>query len=183
MTRVHAIVDQARAGIIAIKWTRSTAYLMTRGATRSIQFSSRFDRGIKLHRTDVILPQSEALRRWSWFLAIGGDVRMLSDRTILIGWPSITPTSFHCGDAWNPPDRWISIGRPAVDSPHDRGARDQTNRDRPSSWSIIGRRRPCMEDPHDRGPIEPRLRRDRVAIERLLPLNRPYLILRRSTET
>ena len=49
-----------------------------------------------------------------------------------------------------------SIGRPAVDSPHDRGAWDQTNRDRPSSWSIIGRRRPDMEDPHDRGPIEQR---------------------------
>ena len=58
-----------------------------------------------------------------------------------------------------------SIGRPAVDSPHDRGARDQTNRDRPSSWSIIGRRRPGMEEPHDRGPIEPRSSRDRDAIE------------------
>ena len=104
-----------------------------RGVPRSARFSSRFDRGIKLHRTDVILPRSEALRGRSGFLAIRGDVRRLLDQTILIGGPSITPTSFHCGDARNPSDRWISIGRPAVDSPHDRGARDQTNRDRPSS--------------------------------------------------
>ena len=48
-----------------------------------------------------------------------------------------------------------SIGRPTVDSPHDRGARDQTNRDRSSSWSIIGRHRQGMEEPHNRGPIEP----------------------------
>ena len=63
-----------------------------------------------------------------------------------------------------------SIARPAVDSPHDRGARDQTNRDRPSSWSIIGRCKPCMEDPHDRGPIEPRSSRDRTpsAVESIL---------------
>ena len=79
-----------------------------RGVLRSARFSSRFDRGIKLHRTDVILSRSEALRGRSGFLAIRGDVR-------------------------RPSDRWISIGRPAVDSPHDRGARDQTNRDRPSS--------------------------------------------------
>ena len=97
---------------------------MTRGATRSIQFSSRFDRGIKLHRTNVNFPRLEALRGRSRFFAIGGVVWMLSDRTILIGWLSITPISFHCGDAWNPPDRWISIGRQriVVEEPHDRGA-------------------------------------------------------------
>ena len=55
-----------------------------------------------------------------------------------------------------------SIGRPAVDSPHDRGARDQTNRDRSSSWSIIERRWQSMEEPHDRGPIELRSSRDRT---------------------
>ena len=78
------------------------------GVLRSARFSSRFDRGIKLHRTDVILPRWEALRGRSGFLAIRGDVR-------------------------RPSDRWISIERPAVDSPHDRGAWDQRNRDRPSS--------------------------------------------------
>ena len=122
---------------------------MTRGATMSIQSSSRFDHGIKLHRTDVIchdgryvvdghdLPRSEALRGRSRFFAIGGVVWMLSDRTILIGWLSITPTSFHYGNAWNSPDRWISIGRQRI----------------------------VVEEPHDRGPIEPRSSRDRDAIK------------------
>ena len=86
-----------------------------------------------------------------------------------------------------------SIGRPAVDSPHDRGARDQTNRDCSSSWSIIGRRRQGTEEPHDRGSIELRSRRDRAAIElrsrrdraaiARFPLqNQSYLSRRRSTE-
>ena len=122
---------------------------MTRGATRSIQSSSRIDRGIKLHRTDVIcrdgryvvdghdLSRSEALRGRSWFFAIEGVVWMLSDWTILIGWLSITPTSFHCGDAWNSPDRWISIRRQRI----------------------------VVEEPHDRDPIEPQSSRDRGAIE------------------
>ena len=97
---------------------------MTRGATKSIQFSSRFDRGIKLHRNAVIFLRSEALRGRSRFFAVGGVVWMLSDRTILIGWLSITPTSFHCGDAWNPPNRWISFERQriVVEEPHDHGA-------------------------------------------------------------
>ena len=83
-TRVHAIINEAHARIIAIKWTRSKAYLVTRGASRSVQSSSQFDRVIRLHRTDVIcrdgryvvdghdLPRSEALRGWSRFFAIGG---------------------------------------------------------------------------------------------------------------
>ena len=127
-----------------------------RGVLRSARFSSRFDRGIKLHRTDVILPRWEALRGRSGFLAIRGDVR-------------------------RPSDRWISIGRPEVDSPHDRGARDQRNRDRPSSWIFIGRRRSIVEELHDRGPIEPRSRRDRAAIGEFKEGNRLQAIGERST--
>ena len=124
---------------------------MTRGATRSIQSSSRFHRGIKLHQTDVIcrdgryvvdghdLLRSEALRGRSRFFAIGGVMWIISDQTILIGWLSITPTSFHCGDAWNSPDRWISIRRQRI----------------------------VVEEPHDHGPIEPRSRRDRAIIAQL----------------
>ena len=38
------------------------------------------------------------------------------------------------------------IGRLAVDSPHDRGALDQINRDRSSNGSIIGQRRQHVEE-------------------------------------
>ena len=132
----------------------------------SIQSSSRFDHGIKLHRTDVIchdgryvvdghdLPRSEALHGRSRFFAIGGVVWMLSDRTILIGWLSITPTSFHYGNAWNSPDRWISFGRQII----------------------------VVEEPHDRGPIEPRSRRYQAAITQLLSRNRSHMIRRWPTE-
>ena len=51
-----------------------------------------------------------------------------------------------------------SIGRLAVDSPHDRGALDQTNRDRSSNWSIIGRL--AVYSPHDRGALD-QINRDR----------------------
>ena len=53
------------------------------------------------------------------------------------------------------------IGRLAVDSPHDRGALDQINRDRSSNGSIIGRRRQHVEELL----IAARSSRDRGAIE------------------
>ena len=45
-----------------------------------------------------------------------------------------------------------SIGRLAVDSPHDRGTLDQTNRDRSSNWSIIGQL--AVYSPHDRDELD-----------------------------
>ena len=159
---------------------------MTRGATRSIQSLSQFDRGIKLHRTDVIchdgryvvdghnLLRSEAMRGRSRFFAIGGVVWMLSDRTILIGWLSITPTSFNCGDAWNSPDRWISIGRQriVVEEPHDRGPIEPpSSRDRTAfvvesipQDQTAADQAPRSRSTHDRGPIVARSRRNRGPI-------------------
>ena len=45
-----------------------------------------------------------------------------------------------------------SIRRLTVDSPHDRGALDQTNRDRSSNWSIIGWL--AVDSPRDRDALD-----------------------------
>ena len=133
---------------------------MTRGDTRSIQFSSRFDRGIKLHRTVMI--SRDRRRCQEAFRPDDSHRRALDHPDLLPLWRSAEPS------------RPLDLHRTASGGFASRSRRTGSDQSR---WSI--------QLEHNRTAVEhrgrtPRSRRDRAEIEEILARDRRGFISHRS---